>query len=57
LDFQRRLRETRVEALVRSVGRSNGKARWFRGVRRRPRDNFAVDFRDQGDDLWRVLRS
>jgi hypothetical protein len=58
LNLQQRLRETRIEALVRSVGRSNGKQgfvyRYFR--RKARRDDFAMDFRDRGEDVWGALR-
>jgi hypothetical protein len=58
LNFQQRLREARIEALVRSVGRANGKQgfvpRYFR--RKTRRDDFAMDFRDQGEDVWGALR-
>jgi hypothetical protein len=69
LDLERRIRETRVEALVRSVGRTNGHGRgigrlfkrngrsWGRGgANGRPREDFAFDFRDRGDDFWRAFR-
>lgn len=65
MDLERRIREARVEALVRSVGRTNGHAK---GIRRLfkwnrspsgdswPREDFAFDLRDRGDDLWRAFR-
>ena len=50
-----------MEALVRSVGRANGKrgilARLLRMRARAPRrDDFAADFRERGEDVWRALR-
>ena len=59
--MQQRLREAKKEALVRSVGRANGKrSLWDRLFRRAPRrDSVAagdMDFRDRGEDVWKALR-
>jgi hypothetical protein len=58
-----------VEALIRSVGRTNGHrgglGKLFRrkgalptegSPNGRPREDFAFDFRDPGDDVWRTFR-
>ena len=59
--MQQRLREAKKGALVRSVGRANGKrSLWDRLLRRAPRrDGVAagdMDFRDRGEDVWKALR-
>jgi hypothetical protein len=60
--MQQRLRQARKEALLRSVGRSNGKRGfWSRLFRRKPprRDSVSaddMDFRDRGEDVWKAMR-
>jgi len=59
--MQQRLREAKKEALVRSVGRANGKrSLWDRLLRRTPRRDAVaagdMDFRDRGEDVWKALR-
>ena len=48
-----------MEALVRSVGRTNGHRKGLARLLRRaprPRDDFAFDFRDRGEDVWKAMR-
>ena len=60
--MQQRLRQAKKEALIRSVGRANGKRTlWQRLFRRKPprRDAVAADdfdFHDRGEDVWKALR-
>jgi hypothetical protein len=57
--MQQRLREAREESLIRSVGRMNGRRRWWnrRGWAGAPRRGHGdLDFHDRGEDVWKALR-
>jgi hypothetical protein len=58
LDLQRRIREARKDAVIRSL-RDGRRTLLDRVLRRRPAPAIDLDvrsLRDQGDDVWKSLR-